>query len=68
MKLHSSITAERVCAVVEETMFGLATTGICTACGEEQEGCEPDAREYVCESCGKPAVYGAEELLLEIAE
>lgn len=38
--------------------------GICIACGHEQEGCEPDARRYECESCGKPKVYGAEELLL----
>lgn len=66
MKLHNSITEERICAAVEETMFGLAMTGICTACGEDQEGCEPDARGYICESCGKSTVYGAEELLLEI--
>ena len=38
-------------------------TGICEACGEEQGGCEPDARGYVCESCGAEAVYGAEECL-----
>jgi hypothetical protein len=38
--------------------------GFCTACGEEQGGCEPDARGYTCESCGAPLVYGAEELVL----
>lgn len=38
--------------------------GFCTACGEEAYGCEPDAREYECESCGEHAVFGAEELLL----
>ena len=38
--------------------------GFCTACGEEADGCEPDAREYECESCGAYAVYGAEELML----
>ena len=38
--------------------------GFCIACGAEAYGVEPDARKYVCECCGKRAVYGAEELLL----
>jgi len=38
--------------------------GFCLACGETQEGCEPDARKYVCESCEQPKVYGLEELLM----
>lgn len=38
--------------------------GICLACGDEQEGVEPDARKYKCESCGADKVYGAEELLM----
>jgi len=38
--------------------------GFCRACGNEQYGCEPDARKYVCESCGAREVYGAQELLL----
>lgn len=38
--------------------------GICLACGDEQEGVEPDARKYECESCGAHKVYGAEELLM----
>ena len=42
-------------------------TGFCIACGEEQGGCEPDARRVECESCGERKVYGAEELLLRIA-
>lgn len=39
-------------------------TGFCLACGESQDDCEPDAREYTCESCGKPRVYGAEEIII----
>jgi len=31
---------------------------ICTACGYEQAGCEPDAERYLCEDCGKRTVYG----------
>ncbi len=38
--------------------------GFCIACGEQQEGCEPDAREYLCESCEERKVYGAAELAL----
>ena len=66
MKLHPSLTVERITAAVHETMFGLANTGFCIECGEEREGCEPDARKYECDSCGERAVYGAEELMLEV--
>jgi len=38
--------------------------GICLACGETRDCCEPDARGYECESCGSHKVYGTEELLL----
>jgi len=38
--------------------------GFCTSCGETQYNCEPDAREYVCESCEEKKVYGYEELTL----
>ena len=38
--------------------------GFCLACGVMQECCEPDARKYRCDNCGKSEVYGAEELLL----
>jgi len=39
--------------------------GICLACNEWTfGGCEPDARNYECESCGEPKVFGAEEALM----
>lgn len=40
--------------------------GICCTCGLEQGGCEPDARNYTCESCGDNAVFGAQELLFMV--
>lgn len=40
------------------------TLGGCRACGEIQEGCEPDARGYECEACGKREVFGLEELVV----
>lgn len=67
MKLHPSITEDRVLTAVNDSMFGLGSTGFCVKCGEEQEECEPDAREYECDSCGAHAVYGAEEVLHHMA-
>lgn len=64
MKVHRSITAKRVEDAVRREMFGLDNPGFCIACGNEQDGCEPDAREYECEACGEAKVYGAAELLM----
>ena len=50
---------------MEDIMFGgNYGAGFCTACGEEQGGCEPDAKNYECESCGERMVFGAEQLLI----
>lgn len=45
-------------------MDDMGDWGICLACGNEQGGCEPDARGYECESCGAHKVYGAEEVVM----
>ena len=66
MKLHPSLTSERIIDAVERALTGLDNPGFCIACGEEDGGCEPDARGYECESCGEYKVYGAEELLLSM--
>lgn len=63
MKVHESITIERVTDAIEREMTGLDNPGFCILCGEDAEGCEPDARRYECECCGEKGVYGAEELL-----
>lgn len=62
-KLHKSLTQERIVEAVERNMTSLDNPGFCIECGEEAEGCEPDARKYLCEHCGKRAVYGAQELM-----
>lgn len=67
MKLHPSLTNERIRKAAERSAFSLDNPGLCIDCGHEQDGCEPDARRYKCESCGKRAVYGAEELCIMIA-
>lgn len=43
---------------------GFGNPGYCLACGEEADGCEPDARNYTCEACGKKEVFGLEECLV----
>lgn len=61
--MHKSVTQERVIEMVEAD----DNQGICTACGAEASGCEPDARNYPCEECGENKVFGAEELLFMVA-
>lgn len=64
--VHQSITAERVTEACERTFTSLDNPGFCLACGEDADGCEPDARQYECELCGEHAVYGAEEIAINL--
>ncbi len=66
-KLHLSITSKRIEDAVKREIFGLDNPGFCVDCGNEQDGCEPDARGYMCEACGEYKVYGAAELLFMTA-
>lgn len=67
MKMHKSITMEKLMDACNRRMSSLDNPGFCVACGNEQEGCEPDARKYQCEGCGEYKVYGSDELLMMIA-
>lgn len=58
------ITQDQLIEAAEESTFGMGNPGFCIACGNQQEGCEPDARNYACEACDEKAVFGAMELLL----
>lgn len=57
------VTLEQVMEAVAED----DSIGFCKACGAETSGVEPDARNYECEVCGERQVFGAEELLIELA-
>ena len=47
-------------AIVNDEM-----AGFCLDCGERTSSLvEPDARNYTCDGCGQPQVFGAEELLI----
>ena len=67
MKMHKSITEDRILEAVQRYQESLDNPGFCLKCGAEAEGVEPDARAYECEACGEKAVYGAEELLFRVA-
>ena len=60
MTINKSITEDRVIDACRRD----DGTGFCSECGEEQGCCEPDARNYRCESCGTHSVHGAFEYLL----
>lgn len=64
--MHASITLERILEICDP--FALNQYGVCLECGEETSSpVEPDARGYLCESCGKRAVAGPETLLFAVA-
>lgn len=65
MKLHHSITEDRIAAAVERSHRSLDNPGFCIACGLDAHNVEPDARRNECESCGSRSVYGAEELFFQ---
>jgi len=55
---------ERVTVTIEEWHeLRSEYIGVCLACGDTRDCCEPDADDYSCESCGENAVQGADNLL-----
>jgi hypothetical protein len=54
------LSTKRIMAAIESG----ENAGFCKACGAQAYNVEPDARNYTCESCGQPEVYGAEECLI----
>jgi predicted RNA-binding Zn-ribbon protein involved in translation (DUF1610 family) len=63
MKVHKSVTMDRITEMARESMFGTEDNGICISCGADAYGVEPDAENYTCKSCGEEAVFGGEQLL-----
>ena len=58
MQIHSSITEKRILQLAEDNNVHCMNMGVCIACGEERDSCEPDARNYECEYCGENQVQG----------
>ena len=67
MKPTQTQLLDRAVALCHERATTLANPSICLACGNEQGDCEPDARNYKCDECGKLEVFGAEEALFMLA-
>ena len=57
-------TKEQLLIMATEACERDNNIGLCVECGQEQDGCEPDAERYKCENCGLYSVYGAEQLVL----
>lgn len=66
LEAAGKISMDEVVEAAKEALIGLENPGFCLACGERQEGCEPDARKYKCDNCGKREVYGAEEIIVTL--
>ncbi len=64
---HSTLTDDAIMDACDRRLGSLDNPGFCLICGAEQDGCEPDAQNYECESCGAEQVFGCEELMMEIA-
>lgn len=64
---HSTLTDDVIMDACDRRLSSLDNPGFCLVCGSEQDGCEPDAQNYECESCGAEQVFGCEELMMEIA-
>ena len=64
LKIHPSITADRVMDALENRMLDLENPGFCIRCGANHDSCEPDATKYKCYECNNPSVYGAEWILI----
>ena len=67
MKRNKTEILDRAIRLCEESETTLSNPGICLACGEEADGCEPDARNYECECCGAMKVFGAQEIIMMFA-
>jgi hypothetical protein len=63
---NAKLTDEVIGDACHRRASSLDDPGFCLICGNEQGGCEPDARNYRCEACGAEQVFGIEELILEI--
>lgn len=64
-KAHNGATQFKPVMTAEFQRLAMdGTTGFCLACGHDQEGCEPDTKKDVCESCEAPKVYGLEQLII----
>jgi hypothetical protein len=63
---HPDLTDKVIFDAAKRQMRDLDDPGFCVMCGNEQGGCEPDARRIRCEACGARQVFGAAELFMHV--
>lgn len=61
---HPSITEDRITALCIRQLTTTDNPGVCLACGNDQDGTEPDAENYTCDECGESCVMGAQQILI----
>lgn len=66
IEVNAKVTVEAVVEACERRRGSLDNPGFCILCGCEADGCEPDARNHECESCGAEQVFGCEWLAIEM--
>lgn len=64
---HKSLTDETIVAAMRRRIGSLDNPGFCLGCGVENDGVDPDGRNYECQACGGRQVFGVAELFQEIA-
>jgi hypothetical protein len=67
MRLPPNLSLDTIADAVAGRLHNLDNPGFCLYCGAQNDGCEPDAENYRCESCGTFNVFGAEQLLIMFA-
>tara|TARA_R100001244_G_scaffold66458_1_gene54690 strand:- start:75 stop:329 length:255 start_codon:yes stop_codon:yes gene_type:complete len=60
----ASIDPARIAEHVQDAALHGTSPGICLECDIDHFGIEPDLEYGKCLSCGKKAVFGAEQLML----
>lgn len=66
-EVHPKVTVDAIVEACERRQATLDNPGFCLHCGLEADGVDPDGRAYKCEACGYDAVFGCEELMMEVA-
>ena len=59
-----NIPHDELIVALKENTSTLSNWGFCLSCGNQQDGCEPDARNYPCDECNTYQVFSAEEILM----
>ena len=66
--IHASLSPTRVEELALEAFWTTEPCGLCTACGAEVRGIDPERERAPCGACGARRVYGAQRLVFLLME